>query len=633
VVSTLTTPSGGRLPALISALAAFCAYVATAYAYPDWLDSPELTTAAFRLSVFHPPGAPLAVLLGHLLSWLPSWDGRFRLVTMSPLFAAGAVYVAARTAQAALAARVPTAARRAAWAGAAFGLVLATTPGLWGQAGRVEVYTLGAWVGLLALREALAIAREPSGANTVLRLRRWAFASGLGLAVHPLMAVACGAAIIPALGRHAGRLLREASLLRILALGIAGGAPLFALPLLATPATDAHWGAIDSIAGWLRFVSGSAFAKTFTTTMASGTDSGIGTVLVCVAAAGLGVTLLGAVALYLVARRAPWLAATYASTLAVAAATLATQRAVFVTNPDAVGYALPFVAAIVLVGAEGLALLLTPASARAAWGGVLAAAALSAAVAVPSLAPLDRSGCRGGIRFAADTLGGLPAGASVLVSDFNLYFMLDYLQTVEGVRDDVSVAFDRENGGGDAPAAGVWRDASPTLVKTTSGGPAPAALERSGLFWRIDATPDAGAARGADSAMPATAHACSTGDPRDERTGMVVAWQSYWSALLTIPRGRKEEARAFVQAARCAAPTDASVMELVKTVELPEAACPAPEAAVPLGAASPASPLRALLLAAGIAAWLGGGLLLRERRALGAIAAGTAVAGGALWVR
>ena len=60
-----------RLPALIVAALGFALYASTSYPFPDWLDSPELISAAFRLGVFHPPGSPLAVILGHLFSLWP----------------------------------------------------------------------------------------------------------------------------------------------------------------------------------------------------------------------------------------------------------------------------------------------------------------------------------------------------------------------------------------------------------------------------------------------------------------------------------------------------------------------------------------------------------------------------------
>ena len=57
--------------ALLATLPPFVLYLATLSGHSYWLDSGEFVAAALTLGVAHPPGHPLAALMGNLFSWLP----------------------------------------------------------------------------------------------------------------------------------------------------------------------------------------------------------------------------------------------------------------------------------------------------------------------------------------------------------------------------------------------------------------------------------------------------------------------------------------------------------------------------------------------------------------------------------
>lgn len=77
-------------PGALVVLAALMVYALTLPRTVFGLDSAELATGAYTLGIVHSPGAPLYMVLGHLMSRLPWGDVGFRLNLMSALFAAGA---------------------------------------------------------------------------------------------------------------------------------------------------------------------------------------------------------------------------------------------------------------------------------------------------------------------------------------------------------------------------------------------------------------------------------------------------------------------------------------------------------------------------------------------------------------
>lgn len=142
------------------AVVTFGVYLATLAPDLYSLDSPELTTAAYRLGIAHPPGYPLYTLAGWLFSHaFPIGTVAFRLNVLSALFgslAAVLVYVTAlrlthRTAVAA--------------AGA---LALAFSYYFWLDALAAEIYTLDAALFAGLLLAALAWRDRPTAARAAL---------------------------------------------------------------------------------------------------------------------------------------------------------------------------------------------------------------------------------------------------------------------------------------------------------------------------------------------------------------------------------------------------------------------------------------------------------------------------------
>jgi hypothetical protein len=117
-------------------------YVATASAHDGWLDSAEFVAASVNLGIAHPPGHPLAAILGKLLTLVPIGPLPWRVAMLGALsaaIAAGALFRA-----------IETTVRSAGIASASISLPLAVgatwlaacAHGFWLQAVRPEVYAL-----------------------------------------------------------------------------------------------------------------------------------------------------------------------------------------------------------------------------------------------------------------------------------------------------------------------------------------------------------------------------------------------------------------------------------------------------------------------------------------------------------
>ena len=75
-------------------------YLATASAHDGWLDSGEFVAQAVALGVAHPPGHPLAALVGKLVTLLPLGPLPWRIAVVSAVcaaIAAGALFRAIET--------------------------------------------------------------------------------------------------------------------------------------------------------------------------------------------------------------------------------------------------------------------------------------------------------------------------------------------------------------------------------------------------------------------------------------------------------------------------------------------------------------------------------------------------------
>lgn len=203
-------------------------------------DSGEMISAACNLGVPHPPGYPLAVLLGHLSCQLP-WSteaGRVGLVSLlAGLWTLLAVYgVVLRLTDNRM-------------AGVAAALTLACGDIFWRYSSQAEVFTLNTALCLSLVYAALALGQARGRAAL-----GWAAATGLALGlatsnhlsavwVAPLAVVAV---LLPGrpLGRCLGRVVAAS-------LGVALGLSPYLHLLWADLAVVPRWGQTDTLAGLL----------------------------------------------------------------------------------------------------------------------------------------------------------------------------------------------------------------------------------------------------------------------------------------------------------------------------------------------------------------------------------------------
>lgn len=175
-------------------------YLATASSHSYWLDAGEFVEAATLLDIAHPPGHPLAALLGHLFTLLPFGPIPLRIALGQATCAAialGFMYRAFELTIRALDVRhdrlsIPIA-LGATW-------LVGCSYAWWFQAVRPEVYALQMMLLAIAIERILTLeAAWPT--NDVRPLYGAALAIGLGLANHHFMAVMALPALAPTLAR------------------------------------------------------------------------------------------------------------------------------------------------------------------------------------------------------------------------------------------------------------------------------------------------------------------------------------------------------------------------------------------------------------------------------------------------
>lgn len=190
-----------RLVALALAIGVpFAAYLATASAHDYWLDGGELTAQAIHLDIAHPPGHPLAGLLGKLVSLIPLGPLSLRVALAQAIcaaIAAGFLYRATDTTVRALGVERDRVAVPIALGGT---WLVAGSYAWWFQAVRPEVYALEALLVCVAIERVIALeAAWPT--HDVRPLYVAALALGLGLANHHLVAFLAIPAVAPTLAR------------------------------------------------------------------------------------------------------------------------------------------------------------------------------------------------------------------------------------------------------------------------------------------------------------------------------------------------------------------------------------------------------------------------------------------------
>jgi len=584
--------SGSRLPALAASLAGFLLYAFTCYPSPDWLDGPELAGAALRLGIFHPPGSPLAVLVGHIAVLWPFGPPAGALVYFSAVFAAASVYVMTRIIQEAQPALGSRDGLRDHLFAFFAGLAFAVTPAVWLQAMRLEVYTFALLLFLISLRSLLAIVRAVNPNVAAGQAQRALFFCGLGVAIHPLIALTALAGVpVLAASRNGWRLwLAPRRMARLAASFLLGCAPLFLLPLMVRAPVDLRWGDPTTLSGFVQFVSGSTFGHSFTL-MAAGPHGGELQALAALAQ-GLGIPLVvvATIAAYLLTRIRPRLALTLAIVAVAGTLGLALQRGFRLDNPDVGGYLLAATASLFLLAALGLraaAGLLADMRPRAAWLVVALWPGLALGSALAVERPLDRSGCTAGKALAARALAALPTGTVALLADFNLVFMFDYLQQADSLRRDVHVFYLRDLANPALRRALARRNPELAALLPRSSsldrrsllrlsrrwplamdlGPhladeVPPVLQPGGLLWMVR---EYGMPREADALRTQSAFFADFAPPLcgsgsiDRRSAEVISWHAYWQALAARAKGLDIVADAMLSCAACASPADKTI--------------------------------------------------------------------------
>lgn len=176
------------------------AYLATLSGSSYWLDAGELTAAAVDLDVAHPPGHPLASLVGHAATLVPLGSLALRVAfaqAVCAALAAGFLYSAIDTTVRSLGVRhdrlVVPMSLGASW-------LAAGSYGWWLQAVRPEVYALEALLLSIAIERIVALeAAWPT--RDLSPLPAATLALGLSLANHHFMGILCFPAIAPTLAR------------------------------------------------------------------------------------------------------------------------------------------------------------------------------------------------------------------------------------------------------------------------------------------------------------------------------------------------------------------------------------------------------------------------------------------------
>lgn len=175
-------------------------YLATASAHGYWLDAGEFVAAASQLGISHPPGHPLAALVGNALTLIPIGSLALRVALASVLFAAlaaGFLFLAIETTVQSLGVQTKRVATPLAL-GATW--LVVGSYGWWFQAVRPEVYALEAALVCIAIERIVALeAAWPS--HDVRPLYVSALAVGLALANHHFLAFLILPAAAPTLAR------------------------------------------------------------------------------------------------------------------------------------------------------------------------------------------------------------------------------------------------------------------------------------------------------------------------------------------------------------------------------------------------------------------------------------------------
>ena len=253
------------LPLLLG-LAVLLGYLFCAGPTFYWLDSSELTAAAWSLGVAHPPGHPLASLVARLICLLPVGTIAFRVTLASALAAAGATSLTAVLCGQVLQ-RLESAdehqhrARGPAWitplAVSVATLTVGLSYSLWFQAVRSEVYALN----LLTLLGGVCLVLQWDRTGDRRQLLVAVLICGLALCNHHFLVLLAlpGVSLFMLLRRPAPGYRRLAP--AIVLVGALGLCTLAYLPLRARAAPEVNWGSPSTPQRFYWVVSAKTFQK------------------------------------------------------------------------------------------------------------------------------------------------------------------------------------------------------------------------------------------------------------------------------------------------------------------------------------------------------------------------------------
>lgn len=246
--------------AVASSLLAFFAYLATASAHAYWLDGGEFVAAAVDLDIAHPPGHPLAALLGRLFAYLPFGPIPFRVALTQAACAAIATGFFVRAFDTTVRALGVLDGRVSLALAVAGAWLFAGSPGVWLQAVRPEVYALQTMLLAIALERIVHLeASWPTHDIKPLYVASLAF--GLGLANHHFM----GLLVLPAFAPTLARVFRARGGRSLLLAGLAVGIGLLAyayLPVRASTSPPIDLGHPTSFDRFFWVVSARAYQST-----------------------------------------------------------------------------------------------------------------------------------------------------------------------------------------------------------------------------------------------------------------------------------------------------------------------------------------------------------------------------------
>jgi hypothetical protein len=523
--------------------------------------------------VAHPPGHPLALLVGKACALVPLGSVAFRVGLASALAAAAAAALVALLA-ARVAARVGDAlgavderrdAALGAGAGLGFGLCWAAAF----QAVRPEVYALNALTVVFAAWALERALGDFDGAG-----RRWLYAAalaiGLALANHHLLALCFAApAALVALARRPFPRLGRAFALGALAVALGLLVYLY-LPLRGARHPEVDWGAPTTLARFVWTVSARAFQKSLARAEAS---TPVAFALVAELGVSAPLALLGAYLLLRLreTRRLGLLLVGGAAAVAAAPALVGFDPA----NPDAYGYLEPAVAFSACLGAAAPAAILAMVKRpRVARGVALAIACASAALPALGFPVFERARFADADRFTGALLDETPPRAALVTSNFQTVFALWYLRGVEGRRPDVDLLhrhFLAYPGYRDEVLRRAPELAEVMGARDTVGLPALAARRPVALEYDLDldldlaarlapgatiarlssVPPDAAAIDRAESdAKAALSRLDATLDQREPQTRRALYWRDFLDAARACSVGRLAAGQAALGRAR-----------------------------------------------------------------------------------